>query len=89
MVNTSQTEVLGRLLRPLSREMTAELARALIHLRADEETQARYDELAEKQSEGLLTPDEREELEALVRANTVLGLLKAEAQTRMTGGAAV
>ena len=54
---------------------------ALINLRADAETQARYNELAEKRTEGKLTPTEQEELEAMVRANTFLGLLKAEAQS--------
>jgi hypothetical protein len=63
--------------------MSAELARALINLRADEQTQARYDQLADKSTHGRLTPDERNELEAMVRANTVLGILKAEAQLAM------
>ncbi len=87
MTNISQTEVLGRLLRPLSRELTADLARALITLRADAETQARYDDLAGRRSEGTLTPDELHELEALVGANTLLGLLKAEAHTLLHGAA--
>jgi len=50
-------------------------------MRADAETQARYDELAEKRTEGKLTATEQEELESIVRANTLLGLLKAEAQS--------
>ena len=72
---------LERLLRPLSRGLTTELARALVNLTADLETQARYDALAEKRTEGSLTPLEQEELESLVGANTLLGLLKAEAQS--------
>ena len=61
--------------------MTVELARALVELRADEETQARYDELAERRTEGSLTPVESDELESIVRANTLLGILKAEARS--------
>ena len=76
-----ETAALERLLRPLPRGLTAELAHALIDLRADAETQARYDELAEKRTEGKLTATEQEELESIVRANTLLGLLKAEAQS--------
>ena len=49
-------------------------------LRADEDTQALYNALAEKRREGRLTPMEQEELESMVWANTLLGLLKAEAQ---------
>ena len=76
-----QTTALERLLRPLSSNFTVELARALIGLQADAETQARYDELAEKRTEGQLTPAEAAELESIVRANTLLGLLKTEAHT--------
>lgn len=54
--------------------------RPLVHLTADEETQARYDALAEKRTEGPLTLAELEELESLVRVNTFLGVLKVEAQ---------
>lgn len=77
----SDAGALKRLLRALPRSLTSELARALIDLRADSETQDRYDELAEKRTEGQLSPPELEELEAMVRANTLLGLLKAEAHS--------
>ncbi|MCZ7640642.1 MAG: hypothetical protein M5U12_34025 [Verrucomicrobia bacterium] len=76
-----QTTALERLLRPLSQRLTSELARALIAVQADAETQARYDELAGKRTEGQLTPAEAAELESMVRANTLLGILKAEAHT--------
>jgi hypothetical protein len=74
-----QITALERLLRPLSRNFTVELARALIGVQADAETQARYDELAGKRTEGQLNPAEQAELESIVRANTLLGVLKAEA----------
>ena len=59
---------------------TVDEATALVNLPADEKTQTRYDALAEKRSQGSLTPPEHGELEAIVRANTLLGLLKAEAR---------
>ncbi len=73
------TTALERLLRPLSQNLNIELARALVSVQADAETQARYDELAGKRTEGQLTPAEQIELEAIVRANTLLGVLKTEA----------
>lgn len=79
MPNDAGTTALERLLRPLSRQMTVELARALAGIEADQETQARYEQLAERRTGGSLTPDETAELESLVRANTLLGVLKAEA----------
>jgi len=80
MPDRRETTALEKLLRPLSRQMTLELARALINVQADLETQRRYDELAGKKSADSLTSEERAELEALVRANTLLGILKAEAR---------
>ena len=81
MKTHGDTLTLEKFLRPLARGLSTELARALVNLTADEETQARYDALAEKRTEGQLTPAELEELESFVRVNTWLGVLKAEAQT--------
>lgn len=69
-----------RLLRPLRRELNAELAAALLRMQADEELQSRYDELAERNNEGRLTPEEHKELSSIVRANQLLSVLKAEAR---------
>ena len=86
MANGDPTNALARLLRPLSRELTADLARALVNVHADEETQARYEELAEKHSAGQLTAEDKAELESIVRANTLLGVLKAEARALLANG---
>ena len=80
MANANDLGSLERLLRPLRRQLSTELARALVRLEADREVQTRYDELAEKNTEGALTPEEQAELESLVRANSILTLLKAQAR---------
>lgn len=88
MASEPSPSALERLLRPLSRELTLDLARALINVQADAETQARYDELADKCSAGVLTPEEQAELESIVRANTLIGVLKAEARAFLANGKA-
>ena len=80
MANVNDMNSLERLLRPLRRELSAELAGALLRLKADTEVQSRYDELAGKNTEGALNAEEYAELESLVRANSILSLLKAEAR---------
>lgn len=80
MTTGTEHSALARLLHPLSRALSAELASALVKLQADESTQARYEELAAKCNEGQLTPAEQAELDSLVEANTLLGILKAEAE---------
>ena len=69
-----------RLLRPLRRELTTEMADALVRLKADAKIQARYDALADRNTEGTLTRRQLAELESLVRANAFLTVLKAEAR---------
>ncbi|MEO8428792.1 MAG: hypothetical protein ABI651_16965 [Verrucomicrobiota bacterium] len=80
MANGDDSSAFQRLLRPLSHNLTLELARALVSVQADAEMQARYDDLAEARTEGRLTPADLAELESIVRANTLIGVLKAEAQ---------
>ncbi|MBI4658466.1 MAG: hypothetical protein HY735_06405 [Verrucomicrobia bacterium] len=80
MATDLENSALARLLRPLSQTLTSQLAMALLQLQADEELQSRYDELAEKGNEGRLTSQEQAELDSLVEANTLLGILKAEAE---------
>lgn len=78
--STSERSSLERLLRPLRRELNADFAAALLRMQADEELQSRYDELADRNTQDQLTPDERKELESIVRANVMLSVLKAEAR---------
>ena len=85
MANAVPASALERLLRPLSRELTTDLAQALVRVQADEELQNRYDELADKRSTGALKPDVESELEAIVGANTLIGILKAEARIFLAG----
>ncbi|MBL8795059.1 MAG: hypothetical protein JNM56_14215 [Planctomycetia bacterium] len=70
---------LDRLVDPLVRTFTPEVARSLIQLRADPDVQARMDELAAKRNEGQLTSDEHEEYEASVRFANYLAIIQAKA----------
>jgi hypothetical protein len=80
MAKASDIVNMERLLRPLRRELTADMAVALLRLKADARVQTRYEMLADRNTEGFLTPKQRAELESLVRANSLLTVLKAEAQ---------
>ena len=72
--------VMDRLLEPLGRALTPELARALVDLRAPAEEQDRIDELAEKCNEGTLSAEERAEYEEYVRAIHFVGTVQARAR---------
>jgi hypothetical protein len=71
---------LERLLDPISHCLTPEVARRLVELRADSAIQERLDVLADKNTEGELSPDERAEYETYVRALDFIAILQAKAR---------
>lgn len=80
MSQTPMTVTLDKLLDPVTRCLTPEVARRLVELRADPELQSRVDALAEKNTEGQLTPEEREEYETYVRVSRFIAILQAKAR---------
>jgi hypothetical protein len=79
-------DLLDRLLDPVGRCLTAEVARNIVDLRADPVAQARIDELADKSTEGQLSGEERAEYEAYVRAIDFIAILQAKARAMLTRG---
>jgi len=76
---TTNTFFFDRLLDPVAECFTPAVARQIADLRADAETQARIDELAEKANEGQLSFEERGEYEAYIEAIDFIGILQAQA----------
>lgn len=74
------TVILDKMLEPVARCLTPEVAKQIVELRADQSTQARIDELAAKCNEGELTEAERREYGAYVDAIDLIGLLQAKAR---------
>lgn len=79
-MKTMDKPVLERLLEPLAISFTPATARVVARFRADSATQARIDELADKCNEGQLSPTERAEYEAYVRAIDFISVLQAKAR---------
>lgn len=71
---------LDRLLDPIAECFTPEVARRLVELRADAETQARIDELAARANEGMLSSSEQEEYQGYVEAIDIVSILQAKAR---------
>lgn len=75
-----RVEVLTRLLEPVGRCLTPEVATAIVNLRADPSVQARIEELADKCTEGRLSPEEQAEYETFVHAIDFIAVLQAQAR---------
>ena len=80
MTDMTDRSALEQLLRPLRHALNAELAARLMHIQADDEVQSRYEDLAERNTEGQLNSAEQNELASIVQANSLLTVLKAEAR---------
>lgn len=87
MIAAVESTALGRMLRPMSKLMSMELARELVALKVEDDTQERYDYLATGRREGTLTSDEEAELQDLVQVNSMLSMLKAEARLLLADAA--
>lgn len=85
MQPASVAQALDRILEPVSRCFTPEVAQALLSLRADADTQARIEELADKSTEGQLSADERAEYETYVSAIDFLAVLQSKARKILAG----
>ena len=79
-MTTADTPILERLLDPLSQILTPEVARKLVKLRFDSETQARIGKLAGKCNEGQLTESELREYETYVSVIDFIAILQAKAR---------
>ena len=66
---------------PIGRALTPDAARAILAVRADDETQERIDKLADRCTDGNLTPEERAEYQEFVSLFNLLALLQVRARS--------
>lgn len=77
------TTILNHWLEPVGRALNVDAARRLLELRADAAAQARVEELADRNTEGVLTADEGREYESLVNAAMLINVLQGKARVRL------
>jgi hypothetical protein len=78
--------VIERVLSAVGECLDRQSAEALIQVRADDQMQERIEELADKSTEGMLAPEERDEYEALVRVGNFVAILQAKARRLLSEG---
>jgi hypothetical protein len=75
--------LLATWLEPVGQALNPEASRRLLSLRADDRAQERVEELADRNTEGLLTAEERAEYENMVAAAAVINVLQAQARAKL------
>jgi len=83
MATTTDQRIFDQLLDKVGRCLTPEVSERIAALRATARVQERLDELADKNTEGKLTPDEEAEYESYVEALDVIAILQAKARQRL------
>ena len=78
--STFDTKAFDRATDGLLQFFTTQQAEALVQYRGDETLHARIEELADRNTEGTLTEQERAEYEGYVRANKFIATLQAKAR---------
>lgn len=79
-MTTATQNVIGQVLEPVFRTLPPDVARRIVELEADEPSQRRVEELAQKANEGELTEEEQRDYAALVQAGDLLATLQALAR---------
>ena len=74
------SSAIERIVHQLAECLMPESARSIAALRPDPDLQERIESLAERNAEGTITPEEREELDGYLSATTFLSILQAEAR---------
>ncbi len=74
------TTYLDRFLEPMTEALTPEVARVIINLRADEETEAEVQQLRDKANEGGLTAEEEAKYNDFVEAVDVISIIQSKAR---------
>ena len=74
------TTALRRVLSPLASSLDRAGLESLVRFRADQQTQDRVDELAEKCNDGTLSLAEEREYDSYVETSRFIAILKAEAK---------
>lgn len=73
-------DILSRLVNPRSAGWRSEMAEAIIGLQFSEQDQARATELAEKNGEGTITPEEKKEMEEFMLVGRFIDLMQSRAR---------
>jgi hypothetical protein len=78
--SAAEVAIWTRIIEPEKNRLSRQAARSLLEFTFSERDKARMNELAERNREGLLTADERQELEGYVKVGDVLSLIHLKAR---------
>ena len=85
---SSRLRILGHVIRPAEGDLSGELARYLLSLDFPASDHARFAELSDRAQQGILSPEERAELEEYLEVNDFLTIVQSKARTSLSSSSA-
>ncbi len=85
----TRSEMVDRLLESFSRCFDLNTAKAVTELRQDELVRQRMHELGAKADEGLLSPEEEREYDALIEVSDLIATLQLKARQQLVGSESI
>lgn len=82
----SEAAIFGRIFADGKHTLTPGLARHILDLGFSADDTARMHELAVKNQEGRISPEELQELDAYIKVGDLLAILQSKARKRLRGG---
>ncbi|MGN6370236.1 MAG: hypothetical protein ACTHN5_18420 [Phycisphaerae bacterium] len=80
----SRSSILEHVIEPEKGNLSADLARYLLTLNFPRSDQERYEALAEKAQLGVLTPEEKSDLDDFLNVNDFLTIIQAKARASLS-----
>jgi hypothetical protein len=80
MATITESEILADVIAPDNGDLTPEVAQSVLRWRFTEGAVARMNDLADRNSKGTITLEERQDLEKYLRVGSLINILQAKAR---------
>ncbi len=80
ITTTSESEILADIIAPEQGDLTAEVAQAVLRWKFTDRALSRMNELAQSNSKGTITAQERQQLEKYLRVGNLINIVQAKAR---------
>ena len=88
-MGTTTVSALDKMLDPMARCLTSEVAQRIVEFRIDPDVESRVESLAEKANDGLLSDEERIEYQGYVDAADFIAIFKSKARRMLSASRGV
>jgi hypothetical protein len=86
---TTESDILAEVIAPEQGNLTAEVAESILAWKFTDQSVRRMSELAQRNSQGTITPEERQLLERYLRVGSLINVVQAKARLSLKSNGSV